>query len=94
LAVLICCEWIYLIKATAEMIVMKVNEFNNFRRKRQAILGWKEGFIGSRGDNNPIIYIEDTGHCPRNGCRLPKNQCIFLFLFGWLKKFFFTWMKI
>lgn len=58
-------------------VVMKVNGFTHFRRKRQAIMSWKEGFTAdSRGDRSPIVYIEDTTRKPHNGCRLPKKRRI------------------
>jgi len=79
----------YAAEATAEVVgrrsrglglksvVMKVNGFTHFRRKRQAILSWKEGFTAdSRGDRNPIVFIEDTTRKPHNGCRLPKKRRI------------------
>ncbi|KAG4939752.1 hypothetical protein AAZX31_16G179400 [Glycine max] len=79
----------YAAEATAEVVgrkarglglksvVMKVNGFTHFRRKRNAIMSWKEGFTaGSRGDRNPIVYIEDTTRKPHNGCRLPKKRRI------------------
>ncbi|KAE9617211.1 hypothetical protein Lal_00034646 [Lupinus albus] len=78
----------YAAEATAEVVgrrsrglglksvVMKVNGFTHFRRKRQAILSWREGFADSRGDRNPIVYIEDTTRKPHNGCRLPKKRRI------------------
>ncbi|TKY45649.1 ribosomal protein S11 [Spatholobus suberectus] len=78
----------YAAEATAEVVgrrarglglksvVMKVNGFTHFRRKRQAILSWREGFTDSRGDRNPIVYIEDTTRKPHNGCRLPKKRRI------------------
>lgn len=78
----------YAAEATAEVVgrrarglglksvVMKVNGFTHFRRKRQAIMSWREGFTDSRGDRNPIVYIEDTTRRPHNGCRLPKKRRI------------------
>lgn len=79
----------YAAEATAEVVgrrarglglksvVMKVNGFTHFRRKRQAIMSWREGFTAdSRGDRSPIVYIEDTTRKPHNGCRLPKKRRI------------------
>ncbi|CAJ1952541.1 unnamed protein product [Sphenostylis stenocarpa] len=79
----------YAAEATAEVVgrrsrglglksvVMKVNGFTHFRRKRQAIMSWREGFTAdSRGGKNPIVYIEDTTRKPHNGCRLPKKRRI------------------
>ncbi|XP_045827369.1 probable ribosomal protein S11, mitochondrial [Trifolium pratense] len=75
-------------EATAEMVgrrarglglksvVMKVNGFTHFRRKRNAILSWREGFMDSKGDRNPIVYVEDTTRRAHNGCRLPKSRRI------------------
>ncbi|KAJ0044757.1 hypothetical protein Pint_05732 [Pistacia integerrima] len=55
--------------------VMKVNGFTYFRRKKQAILSFREGFGNSR-NQNPIVYIEDTTRKPHNGCRLRKQRRI------------------
>lgn len=55
-------------------VVMKVKGFTYFKKKRQAIMSWREGFTSSRGDQNPIVYIEDTTRRPHNGCRLPKKR--------------------
>ncbi|WVZ15890.1 hypothetical protein V8G54_013456 [Vigna mungo] len=58
-------------------VVMKVNGFTHFSRKRRAIMSWKEGFTSdSRGGRNPIVFIEDTTRKPHNGCRLPKKRRI------------------
>ncbi|MED6113088.1 hypothetical protein PIB30_067675 [Stylosanthes scabra] len=80
----------YAAEATAEVVgrrarglglkavVMKVNGFTHFRRKRQAIMSWLEGFLDSRADKsrNPVVHIEDTTRKPHNGCRLPKKRRI------------------
>ncbi|PON76919.1 Ribosomal protein [Parasponia andersonii] len=55
-------------------VVMKVKGFTHFKKKRQAIMSWREGFTNSRGDQNPVVYIEDTTRRPHNGCRLPKKR--------------------
>ncbi|KAH9623677.1 hypothetical protein KSS87_017704 [Heliosperma pusillum] len=55
-------------------VVMRVNGFTHFKKKKQAILSWKEGYTLGRGDRNPINYIEDTTRRPHNGCRLPKKR--------------------
>ncbi|GAV74705.1 Ribosomal_S11 domain-containing protein [Cephalotus follicularis] len=55
-------------------IVMKVSGFTYFKKKRQAIMSFREGFTNSRSDQNPIVYIEDTTRRPHNGCRLPKKR--------------------
>ncbi|KAJ9701256.1 hypothetical protein PVL29_006554 [Vitis rotundifolia] len=55
-------------------VVMKVKGFTYFKKKKQAIMSWKEGFNSSRGDENPIMYIEDTTRRPHNGCRLPRKR--------------------
>ncbi|XP_050145259.1 probable ribosomal protein S11, mitochondrial isoform X1 [Malus sylvestris] len=55
-------------------VVMKVKGFTYFKKKRQAIISWKEGFTSSRAGHSPIVYIEDRTRKPHNGCRLPK-QC-------------------
>ncbi|XP_057976873.1 small ribosomal subunit protein uS11m [Malania oleifera] len=57
-------------------VVMKVNGFTHFKRKRLAILSWKDGYSNSRSDQNPIVYIEDTTRRPHNGCRLRKKRRI------------------
>ncbi|KAK3195787.1 hypothetical protein Dsin_027097 [Dipteronia sinensis] len=57
-------------------VVMRVNGFTYFKKKRQAIMSFREGFGTSRGDQNPIVYIEDTTRKPHNGCRLPKKRRI------------------
>lgn len=55
-------------------VVMRVNGFTHFKKKKQAILAWREGYTHGRGDKNPIAYIEDTTRRPHNGCRLPKKR--------------------
>ncbi|KAK9749777.1 hypothetical protein RND81_02G149200 [Saponaria officinalis] len=55
-------------------VVMRVNGFTHFKKKKQAILSWREGYTFGRGDKNPISYIEDTTRRPHNGCRLPKKR--------------------
>lgn len=57
-------------------VVMKVNGFIHFKKKRQAIMSWIEGFNNSRRGQNPVVYIEDTTRRPHNGCRLPKKRRI------------------
>ncbi|KAE8077618.1 hypothetical protein FH972_016168 [Carpinus fangiana] len=57
-------------------VVMKVNGFTYFKKKRQAIMSWREGFTNSRADKNPIVFVEDTTRRPHNGCRLPKKRRI------------------
>jgi small subunit ribosomal protein S11 len=54
--------------------VVKVNGFTYFKKKKQAILSFREGYTNSRGDQNPIVYIEDTTRKAHNGCRLPKKR--------------------
>ncbi|KAG9150491.1 hypothetical protein Leryth_010873 [Lithospermum erythrorhizon] len=55
-------------------VVVKVNGFMYFKKKRQAILSFKEGYSHSRRDKNPVVYIEDTTRRPHNGCRLRKQR--------------------
>ncbi|XWS42357.1 hypothetical protein CRYUN_Cryun16bG0007600 [Craigia yunnanensis] len=55
-------------------VVIKVKGFTHFKKKRQAILSFREGFSTSRLDKNPVVYIEDTTRRPHNGCRLPKKR--------------------
>ncbi|GFQ01710.1 30S ribosomal protein s11 [Phtheirospermum japonicum] len=57
-------------------VVVKVNGFTFFRRKKDAILSFKDGYTNSRGDMNPVVYLEDTTRKPHNGCRLPKKRRI------------------
>uniref|UniRef100_A0A5B7BX85 Ribosomal protein S11 n=1 Tax=Davidia involucrata TaxID=16924 RepID=A0A5B7BX85_DAVIN len=55
-------------------VVVKVNGFTYFKKKKQAILNFREGYTFSRGDQNPIVHIEDTTRRPHNGCRLRKKR--------------------
>lgn len=55
-------------------VVMKVNGFTYFKKKKQAVLSFREGYTHSRGDLNPVVYIEDTTRKPHNGCRLRKKR--------------------
>lgn len=57
-------------------VVVKVNGFTHFKRKKDAILGFKDGYTNARGDINPVVYIEDTTRKPHNGCRRPKKRRI------------------
>ncbi|CAO2831185.1 unnamed protein product [Amaranthus hypochondriacus] len=57
-------------------VIMRVNGFMHFRKKRQAILGFKEGYTMGKGNQNPIAVIEDTTRRPHNGCRLRKKRRI------------------
>ncbi|KAI3468533.1 hypothetical protein Pfo_025196 [Paulownia fortunei] len=57
-------------------VVVKVNGLTFFRRKKEAILSFKDGYTNSRGDMNPVVYLEDTTRKPHNGCRLPKKRRI------------------
>ncbi|KAL1532269.1 hypothetical protein AAHA92_32298 [Salvia divinorum] len=57
-------------------VVVKVSGFSFFRRKKDSILAFKDGYTHSRGDANPVVYIEDTTRKPHNGCRLPKKRRI------------------
>ncbi|PSR91367.1 Ribosomal protein [Actinidia chinensis var. chinensis] len=54
--------------------VVKVNGFTYFKKKKQAILAFREGYTHSQSDQNPIVYIEDTTRKAHNGCRLPKKR--------------------
>lgn len=56
-------------------MVMRVKGFTFFKKKRQAVLSFKEGFAGSSRDHR-IICIEDATRRPHNGCRLPKRRRI------------------
>jgi small subunit ribosomal protein S11 len=55
-------------------VVVKVNGFTKFSKKKTAIIGFREGYTHSRGNNHPIVYLEDTTRKAHNGCRLPKKQ--------------------
>lgn len=55
-------------------VVVRVKGFTHFKKKKQAILSWREGYSNSRTDQNPIVSIEDTTRKPHNGCRLPKRR--------------------
>ncbi|PKI44163.1 hypothetical protein CRG98_035456 [Punica granatum] len=58
-------------------VVMRVKGFTYFKKKRQAIMSWREGFTNNkveRNQNSPIVYIEDATRRPHNGCRLPKKR--------------------
>lgn len=57
-------------------VVIKVKGFTHFRKKKQAIISFREGFSHSRLDKNPVVYIEDTTRRPHNGCRLLKKRRI------------------
>ncbi|XP_050210042.2 uncharacterized protein LOC126660526 [Mercurialis annua] len=54
-------------------VVMRVKGFTHFKKKRQAIVSFKEGF-STRNDRNPITYIEDVTQRAHNGCRLPRKR--------------------
>lgn len=55
-------------------VVMKVNGFTFFKKKKQAILSFRDGYTNSKNDQNPVVYIEDTTRKPHNGCRLRKKR--------------------
>uniref|UniRef100_A0A1J3INH1 30S ribosomal protein S11 n=1 Tax=Noccaea caerulescens TaxID=107243 RepID=A0A1J3INH1_NOCCA len=55
-------------------VVVKVNGFTHFKKKRKAIVAFRDGFTNSRSDQNPIVYIEDTTRKAHNGCRLPRKR--------------------
>lgn len=55
-------------------VIVKVNGFIHFKKKRQAILCLKEGFGSSKGDESLIRCVEDTTRRPHNGCRLRKER--------------------
>lgn len=61
-------------KLGLKSVVMRVKGFTYFKKKRQAIMSWRDGFTDSRSDQNPIVYIEDTTRRAHNGCRLPKQR--------------------
>lgn len=61
-------------KLGLKSVVMRVKGFTFFKKKRQAIMSWRDGFTDSRSDRNPIVYIEDTTRRAHNGCRLPKQR--------------------
>lgn len=55
-------------------VVVKVSGFVYFKKKKQAIASWREGYTYSKGDQHPIAYVEDTTRRPHNGCRLRKKR--------------------
>ncbi|XP_076912901.1 uncharacterized protein LOC143571336 [Bidens hawaiensis] len=55
-------------------VVMKVNGFTFFKKKKLAILSFRDGYTNSRSDKNPIVYLEDTTRKPHNGCRRKKQR--------------------
>ncbi|KAI9077709.1 hypothetical protein K1719_040315 [Acacia pycnantha] len=57
-------------------VVIKVKGFTYFKKKRQAIESWREGFTNSRAGKSPIVCVEDTTRIPHNGCRRPKKRRI------------------
>ncbi|KAG7030891.1 putative ribosomal protein S11, mitochondrial [Cucurbita argyrosperma subsp. argyrosperma] len=61
-------------KLGLKSVVMRVKGFTYFKKKKQAILSWRDGFTDSKRDQNPIVYIEDTTRRAHNGCRLPKQR--------------------
>lgn len=63
-------------KAGVKSVVVKVSGFTLFKKKRQAIMAFREGYTHGRGDQNPIVYVEDTTRRPHNGCRRPKKRRI------------------
>lgn len=61
-------------KLGLKSVVMRVKGFTFFKKKKQAILSWRDGFTDSKSDQNPIVYIEDATRRAHNGCRLPKQR--------------------
>ncbi|XP_054782735.1 probable ribosomal protein S11, mitochondrial [Prosopis cineraria] len=57
-------------------VVVKVKGFTYFKKKRQAIESWRDGFTNSRAGRSPIVCVEDTTRIPHNGCRRPKKRRI------------------
>ncbi|XP_073020858.1 small ribosomal subunit protein uS11m [Primulina eburnea] len=57
-------------------VVVKVNGSTFFRKKKLAILSFKDGYSHSRADSHPVVYIEDTTRKPHNGCRRKKQRRI------------------
>ncbi|CAN8290463.1 unnamed protein product [Cochlearia groenlandica] len=55
-------------------VVVKVNGFTHFKKKRNAVIAFRNGYSNSRTDQNPIVYIEDTTRKAHNGCRLPRKR--------------------
>ncbi|WZY94449.1 hypothetical protein YC2023_066778 [Brassica napus] len=41
-------------------VVVKVNGFTHFKKKRNSIVAFGSGYSNSSNDQNPIVYIEDT----------------------------------
>ncbi|KAI7725575.1 hypothetical protein M8C21_019251 [Ambrosia artemisiifolia] len=61
-------------KMGLKSVVVKVNGFTFFKKKKLAILSFRDGYTNSRSDKNPIVYIEDTTRKPHNGCRRKKQR--------------------
>ncbi|XP_073130944.1 small ribosomal subunit protein uS11m [Henckelia pumila] len=57
-------------------VVVKVNGSTFFRKKKLAILSFKDGYSHSRADSHPVVYVEDTTRKPHNGCRRRKQRRI------------------
>lgn len=57
-------------------VVVKVNGSTFFRKKKQAILSFKDGYSHSRAVSHPVVYVEDTTRKPHNGCRRRKQRRI------------------
>ncbi|MQL83528.1 hypothetical protein Taro_016011 [Colocasia esculenta] len=54
--------------------VIKVNGISTFKKKKDAILSWKEGC--SYGDRSKILQIHDVTRLAHNGCRRRKQRRI------------------
>uniref|UniRef100_UPI0031F3DB87 ribosomal protein S11 n=1 Tax=Ranunculus cassubicifolius TaxID=286882 RepID=UPI0031F3DB87 len=58
-------------------VVIKVKGSTYFRKKKEVILSWREGYTEckrSKGDPSKIMYIRDVTQLPHNGCRLPRKR--------------------
>ncbi|CAA6667497.1 unnamed protein product [Spirodela intermedia] len=54
--------------------VIKVKGSAFFKKKKEAILGWKEG--SSYGDQSRIVQLQDVTRLAHNGCRRRKQRRI------------------
>ncbi|KAG7593604.1 Frigida-like [Arabidopsis thaliana x Arabidopsis arenosa] len=54
-------------------VVVKVNGFTHFGKKKKAIVAFRDGFTNSRSDQNPIVYIEDTTRKAHNEALIEIN---------------------
>ncbi|XP_078442583.1 ribosomal L18p/L5e family protein [Wolffia australiana] len=54
--------------------VIKINGLAFFKKKKEAVLGWKEG--SSYADQSRILQLQDVTRLAHNGCRRRKQRRI------------------